>query len=125
MEREPRAARQGAATTLLVVVSVVGAVATAPGAHAASTKSCTPILNPYPGTRYAGEALKRIRATGVSCRTAHRVARGAHRKALGITPPLSGIRHLTWNGWSVTGDLRGAHDTYVAKRGDKRVRWIF
>ncbi len=50
---------------------------------------------------------------------------GAHRKALGITPPLSGIRHLTWNGWSVTGDLRGARDTYVAKRGDKRVRWIF
>jgi hypothetical protein len=53
------------------------------------------------------------------------VARRAHRKALGITPPPSGIRHFTWNGWSVTGDIRGETDRYVAKRGAKRVRWLF
>jgi hypothetical protein len=125
VKREPRAPRQGAATTLLVVVGVLGAFAATPSAQASSTRSCSPILNPSPGTRYAGEDRTRIRATGVSCATAHRVARGAHRKALGITPPLSGIRHLTWDDWRVTGDLRGAHDTYVAKRGDKRVRWVF
>jgi hypothetical protein len=77
------------------------------------------------GGRYAGADLRRIRATGVSCATGHRVARSAHRQALGITPSLSGIRHFTWDGWRVTGDLRGAHDTYVAARGDRRVRWIF
>jgi hypothetical protein len=125
VKREPRAARQGAARTLLVLIALVGAFAATPGAQAASTKSCSPIRNPYPGTRYAGEDLTRIRATGVSCATARRVVRGAHRKALGITPSLSGIRHLTWDGWSVTGDLRGDHDTYVAKRGSERVRWVF
>jgi hypothetical protein len=125
VEREPRAARQGAARTLLAVVVLLGAFAATPSAHAATTKACSPVLNPYPGTRYAGVDLRRVRATGVTCATAHRVARGAHRRALAITPPLSGIRHLTWDGWRVTGDLRGAHDTYVATRGDKRVRWIF
>ena len=97
----------------------------APSAEAASTRSCGRVVNPYPNTRYEGEDLRRIRATGVPCRTARRVARGAHRKALGLTPPPSGVRRFTWRGWRVTGDLRGPSDRYVAKRGRERVRWVF
>jgi hypothetical protein len=96
-----------------------------PTSEAASTRSCAPVLNPYPGTRYEGEDLRRIRATGVPCRRARRVARGAHRKALGLTPPSSGVRRFRWRGWHVRGDLRGASDRYVARRGENRVRWVF
>jgi hypothetical protein len=96
-----------------------------PSVEAAQTRSCAPVVNPYPDTRYEGVDLRRIRATGVSCRGARRVARRAHRKALGITPPPTGVRRFTWRGWRVTGDLRGSSDRYVARRGDRRVRWRF
>ena len=109
---------------LVALALVVAAVAAVP-APAATTRSCGSISNPYPGTRFAGEPLSRITATGVSCATGRSVARGAHRRALGITPPVSGIRTFTWNGWKVTGDLRPAHDRYVATRGTKHVRWRF
>jgi hypothetical protein len=91
----------------------------------ASTRSCHPVVNPYPGTRYEGVNLSKIRATGVSCRTARRIARRAHRKALGLTPPPSGVRRFTWHGWQVTGNLRGPSDSYVARRAAKQVRWRF
>ena len=83
------------------------------------------MVNPYPGTRYEGVDLTRIRATGVTCRKARRVARRAHHKALGITPPPSGVRQFRYHSWQVTGDLRGDSDRYVATRGAKRVRWRF
>jgi hypothetical protein len=35
------------------------------------------------------------------------------------------VRRFTWNGWRVTGDLRGSSDAYVATKGDRRVRWRF
>jgi hypothetical protein len=95
------------------------------GAEAAATKSCAPVKNPYAGTRYEGEDLRRIRAIGVSCHGARRVARGAHRKALGLPPAPSGIRRFTWRRWRVVGDLRGASDRYVARRGGRRVSWVF
>ena len=91
----------------------------------ASTQSCRPVVNPYPGTRYEGVSLSHIRATEVSCRTARGVARGAHEKALGITPPPSGVRRFTWHGWNVKGDIRGQSDSYVATSGTKRVSWNF
>jgi hypothetical protein len=97
----------------------------APSAEGASIRSCVPVVNPYAGTRYEGVDLRLIRSTGVSCRSARRVARGAHRKALGLTPPTSGVRRFTWDGWRVTGDLRSSSDRYVATRGGKRVRWVF
>jgi hypothetical protein len=130
VRRDLRAAGRAVAIKQLHVVAALfaaGALAGAstPSAQGASTLSCKPVVNPYPGTRYEGVDLRRIRATGVSCVTARKVARGAHRKALGITPPLSGIRRFTWNGWHVTGDLRGNADSYVASRGKKRVRWVF
>ena len=96
-----------------------------PAAEAGSPRACRPVVDPYAGTRYEGADLRRIRAEGVGCATARRVARGAHRKALGITPPASGVRRLRWRGWRVTGDLRGANDRYVARRGTDRVRWVF
>jgi hypothetical protein len=44
------------------------------------------------------------------------VATGAHKKALGLTAPPSGIRSFSWDGWKVSGDPRGSHDTYVAAK---------
>ncbi len=119
-----RAMRRPAALAA-VLFTLAAAVLLVPAALAATTRACGSVRDPYPGTRYAGEDLTRIAATGVSCRAARSVARGAHRKALGLTPDVSGIRTFTWNGWKVTGDLRPAHDRYVATRGSTRVRWRF
>lgn len=94
-------------------------------AAAVTFRSCQPVRNPYPHTRYAGEDLTHIRAFRVSCATARSVARGAHRHGLGMTPPPSGIRTFTWQGWRVRGDLRAAHDRYVASKGRERVEWRF
>jgi hypothetical protein len=118
MRRRPTALAAG-----LVALAWVLAIAAA--APAATTRSCGSVRNPYPGTRYAGADLSRITATGVSCRTARTVARGAHRTALGLTPSPSGIRTFTWNGWRVSGDLRPSSDRYVATKGGERVRWRF
>lgn len=106
-----------------VACAIVGAAA--PSAGAAESRACRPVIDPYPNTRFEGVDIRRIRATAVSCPTARRVARRAHRKALGLTPPPSGIRRFIWNGWKVTGDLRGATDRYLAARGARRVRWVF
>jgi hypothetical protein len=119
-----RAMRRPAALAA-VLFTLAAAVLLVPAVLAATTRACGSVRDPYPGTRYAGEDLTRIAATGVSCRAARSVARGAHRKALGLTPDVSGIRTFTWNGWKVTGDLRPAHDRYVATRGSTRVRWRF
>lgn len=111
----------------IVIAAVLCAFAGTPTASAegASARSCSPVVNPYPGTRYEGVDLSRIRATGVTCRKARRVARRAHHKALGLTPPPSGVRQFMYHSWRVTGDLRGDSDRYVAVRGAKRVRWRF
>jgi hypothetical protein len=110
---------------LLAILVATAAAALAPAAPAAITRACGSVGNPYPGTRYEGVALSRITATGVACQTARRVARAAHRKALGLTPSPSGLRTFTWNGWRVTGDLRPSSDRYVATRSGTRVRWRF
>jgi hypothetical protein len=114
-----------AAGVAVLLVAPTSAPAAGPVANEASARACARVVNPYPGTRYEGVDLTRIRATGVSCRRARRVARRAHRKALGLTPPVSGVRRFTWHGWRVKGDLRGPHDRYVARRDGKRVTWRF
>jgi hypothetical protein len=114
-------ARMRRALAVLAAVLLLPAAA----AHGATPRSCGAISNPYPGTRYDGADLGRITATGVSCATARRVARGAHRRALALTPSPSGIRTFTWDGWRVTGDLRPSSDRYVATRRGTRVRWRF
>jgi hypothetical protein len=113
------------AAAAIAVLCALSGLAPAPAEAAAAARSCGRIENPYPNTRYEGADLRRIRAVRVSCRTARRVARRAHYKALGITPPPSGVRRFRWRGWRVTGDLRGSSDRYVARRGAKRVRWLF
>jgi hypothetical protein len=91
----------------------------------ASARACAPVVNPYPGTRYEGVDLTNIRAAGLPCAKARKVARGAHRKALGITPPPSGVRTFQWRGWTVVGNLRPGSDKYTATRGGDRVSWRF
>jgi hypothetical protein len=95
------------------------------GLTAASSKACAPVRNPYAGTRYEGVDLSQITALRVTCATARRTARGAHRRALGLTPTQSGTRTFSWNGWRVTGDLTGSSDRYVATKGSRRVSWRF
>ena len=74
---------------------------------------------------HARRWIARIRAEGVRCSTARRVARRGHRKALAATPDLNGIVRVRWNGWRVRGDLKPEHDRYVARKGERRVRWRF
>jgi hypothetical protein len=110
---------------LLAVAAAALAAALAPAASAAPTHRCAAIHDPYPNTRFAGESITNITAKNVGCVTARFVARGAHRKALGLTPTASGIRTLSFNGWRVTGDLRPVHDRYVATKAGAVVRWRF
>jgi hypothetical protein len=109
---------------VLTIALVAFAVLAAPAA-AAREKACEPVRNPYPGTEYDGVDLTNIRALKASCKTARRVARGAHRKALAEPLPPDGIRRFAWKGWSVRGDLRPDRDKYLARKGTRRVRWRF
>lgn len=112
--------------TLLVVALLAAALAAVPSASvAASAARCKPVQNPYPVGRYADVDLTRIRALHTSCANARRVARGAHRKALRMGTGPGPIRRFTWRGWRVTGDLRPDSDRYVARKGERRVRWRF
>lgn len=106
-----------------IIALVAAAVAAAPAP--ALARECKPVRNPYPGTRYDGVDLTHIRAVGASCPTARRVARRAHRKALGLPLPADGIRRFRWHGWRVRGDLRPDRDRYLARKGTRRVRWRF
>jgi hypothetical protein len=109
----------------VLTIAVVAAAVFAPPAAAAREEACEPVRNPYPGTEYDGVDLTNIRTLKASCKTARRVARGAHRVALAQTPPPHGIRRFMWKGWRVKGDLRPASDKYVARKGTRRVRWRF
>jgi hypothetical protein len=115
----------------MIVALVAGAALVAPSAAAgassaaAQERACEPVRNPYPGTRYEGVDLTNIRALRASCKTARRVARRAHYKALGLPLPADGIHRFTWKGWRVRGDLRPDKDKYVARKGTRRVRWRF
>jgi hypothetical protein len=108
---------------VIVLLTAVALVALAPSA--AQAAACQPVKNPYPGTRYEGVDLTRIRAEGVRCSTARRVARRAHRKALAAVPSADGIVRVRWRGWRVRGDLKPSSDRYVARKGERRVRWRF
>jgi hypothetical protein len=92
---------------------------------ATAAKHCRSVKNPYPNSRYEGIDLTRIRAEGVPCSRARDVARGAHKKALRMAPPPSGILNYKWHRWTVRGDLRPSHDRFRASRRDNRVHWRF
>ena len=104
--------------------ALLAALALAAPASAELT-SCEPVRNPYPDTRYEGIDLTGIRAAGVTCDVARRVARRAHRKALGLPVSEDGVRRFSWRAWRVIGDLSGAYDRYVARRDGAVVRWTF
>ena len=108
---------------LLLAGALCGA--TVMSAAPAQARTCPPIDNPYAGTRYEGSDLRGIRANGLGCGSARSFVKRAHYQALGMTPPPSGVRRFTYRGWRVTGDLRGATDRYVARRGGKSIRWLF
>lgn len=111
-------------TLILLTAAICACLVSAPTAGAAAYRSCSPVVNPYAGTRYEGVNLSSIRVLNGSCNGARVVARGAHRKALGMTP-TGPVRTFYWGGWKVRGDLRGNSDSYLAVRGSKRVRWRF
>ena len=112
--------------SLLAAVLVLAAAAPAPAPALAKFHGCKPVRDPYPNTRYAQVDLTRIRASAaVSCTTARRVTRGAHRKALKMGTAGGSHRFLMWHGWTVTGDLEGDHDKYVARKDDRQIRWRF
>jgi hypothetical protein len=106
---------------LIVLIAAVALVAPS----TAQARACKPVENPYPGTRYEGVDLTRIRAEHAGCTTARRVARKGHRKALAGVPDANGIVRVRWHGWQVRGDLKPEHDRYVARKGERRVRWRF
>jgi hypothetical protein len=111
---------------LSVLAAVLALAAAAPAPALATFHGCKPVRDPYPGSRYAHVDLTRIKASAaVSCTTARRVARGAHRKALKMGTGGGSHRFLMWHGWTVTGDLEGDHDKYVARKDDRQVRWRF
>ena len=110
--------------TALALAAVACSMALAVPADAA-LRACKPVRDPYPGTRYAGVDLTRIRGLHMTCPATRRVARLAHRRALTVRSNASGFRRFTWRGWRVTGDLRPASDRYIARKGDRRVRWRF
>jgi len=111
--------------SLTALLAALAVCMLAPAASQAATyAACKAVRNPYPHTRYAGVDLTRIRELNTTCTIARRVARRAHRKALRLTPD-SRFRRFTWHGWRVTGDLRPARDRYIARKGDRRVRWRF
>ena len=108
-----------------LLVPIVGFVLLAVLPAGASGKSCSSVVNPYPGSRFDGVNLSQIRAKGISCPRARKVAKEAHRKALGLTPTPSGKSQFGWNGWTVSENLRPASDKYTAKRKGQSVRWRF
>jgi hypothetical protein len=110
-----------AATTLSLALAAV-----TPGIADAAFKSCRPVLNVFEGSRYEGSDLYRIRAQGVSCRTARRVVgRGTYR-AVAATPDPSGRVRVRYRRWFIVDDLRGPVDRFSARAGGpRRVRWLF
>jgi len=111
---------------MLLACGMIVALALSAPFAVAEARSCRPVVNPYPNSRYEGADLREIRARNVSCRTARRVARGAHYKALGMSPTASGVRRFRWRRWSVTGDIRGSTDRYSARSAEgERVSWLF
>ena len=113
---------------LAVAFLAAALLATAAAPADAGFTSCAPITNvsQLSGTRFASSDIFRIRTQGVSCTTARGVARGATLRALGITPPVSGIKRFRYQSWAISDNLRGDDDRYTATgSGAKRISWLF
>jgi hypothetical protein len=98
----------------------------APAAGQAAYKPCEPVLNIFEGSRYEGSKLYNIRAQGVTCATARRVARRGTYKAVADVPDAHGRVKVSYRRWTIFDDLRASVDRFVAKAPNrKRVRWLF
>jgi hypothetical protein len=88
--------------------------------------SCRPVLNlrALEGSRYAGTDAVRIRASGVGCRRARRVAHRATVKGFRLGATVLSYR---WRSWWVERDLLGPVDRYWATRNvdtyNQRIAW--
>ena len=103
-----------------------GLLATAAVPANAAARSCRPVRNVFDGTRFAGSDLYRIRAQGVSCARARRLAHRATHKALGIPAAGGPIKRFRVDVWHVADDLRGDADRLSATAsGGRRVTWRF
>jgi hypothetical protein len=112
--------RRAGLTALVALLLVPAPPATA------DFKPCAPVRDVFDGSRYEGSDLYRIRARGVSCRTARRVAYRGTRKAEAATPDSTGHIRVTYRRWSIIDDLRGDVDRFRARAaGRKRVRWLW
>jgi hypothetical protein len=111
--------------TKIAIAASIAALGATAAAEPASARSCSPVVNPYPGTRYDGVNLSKIRANGIICPRARKVAKRAHRNALAQTPNGNAKVRFTWRGWKVVANLLPASDKYTATRGDDTVRWRF
>lgn len=109
----------------VAALCALGLLAAPAAGQTGTHKRCKPVVNPYPNSRYEGSNLHHVRALGVSCRQARRVARGAHKRAMWLPLPRDGVRTFNWRRWVVRGDIRGPTDRYRARRGSDRVRWRF
>jgi hypothetical protein len=84
--------------------------------------TCRPVqdLPELDGSRYEGTDIIRIRAVGVGCRRARRVA---HRTTVEGFPLGATVLSCRWRRWSVERDLRGDVDRYAATAGAAQVSW--
>ena len=109
-----------------VCLAVLTLASVAPTAAQADYHSCAPVRNIFEGTSYEGSDLYRIRAQGVSCATARRVARRGTYKAVADVPDSTGHVVVTYRRWRIVDDLTRPVDRFVAKAAErKRVRWLF
>ena len=111
---------------LAVCLASLTLASVVPATAEAAYKPCAPVRNVFEGSRYQGSDLYRIRAQGVSCRTARRVARRGTYKAVAGVPDSTGHVVVRYRSWRIVDDLTRPVDRFVAKAaGRKRVRWLF
>ena len=53
--------------TRLALAAIACSVAFSPAPADAALRACKPVRDPYPGTKFAGVDLTRIKASGVAC----------------------------------------------------------
>jgi hypothetical protein len=107
--------------TAVIASLVVGLSAV--GASNAAAASCGSLKDPFAGTRFSGETVSSVHASGVSCTTARSLAKKAMYRSLVMGKPGSGRVRLTIDGYRVRGDLRGSTDRFTAENGRRKVTW--
>jgi hypothetical protein len=112
-------ARRNRYPWIVAAFAVVALTPTVGSAGAHPAKPCRPIYNLafLDGSRYEGADIVRVRAHGVRCRTARKVAYGATKRgmSLGATTLHYRVRVAGFR-WKVNRNLFGDVDRYKAYR---------